>query len=356
MIRATAGAELCASHDNPNPKQYDCAKAIDQTYQGDVDLSTRVVVGDPVRKSDLHWSVPYNVKDDAGNEAVTVWRDVVVKEVDLASVEKHVRQEMLQSKDAEIKKAVQKAIREERVKWDREQKSSNSRTSRRNTQDTCPSCPPCECSSSDGSAGGGVVANPESCRAYCDNTPHSCIPGHDTMLHRWLDTVEGYLPPTLFPMMAIAFSFFMAWLILKFCATVFNPNEQQSYDYGRYGDAKEAMILQGTPDRTMQSPPPPKQSISAKKNDDSFFSPQTNGGGMQSPQPSATNNGFGFSSPQQRPQYNNGFTGNLSSPPPPHQQQQPWQTPAADYLNTPIIPDRDGNGVTPRRSATRPWS
>ena len=55
-------------------------KAFDQTYKGKVDLSEHVVVGEPIKKGHLRWSVPYDVTDDAGNRATTVWRDVVVEE------------------------------------------------------------------------------------------------------------------------------------------------------------------------------------------------------------------------------------------------------------------------------------
>ena len=34
MIRETAGAELCATHDHPNPSPDECVKAVDHTYKG----------------------------------------------------------------------------------------------------------------------------------------------------------------------------------------------------------------------------------------------------------------------------------------------------------------------------------
>ena len=63
-----------------------------------------MVVGEPVQKSSIRWSVPYNVKDVAGSRAHTVWRDVVVEEVDLANVE------------AEIQKAIDQALTVDRRK------------------------------------------------------------------------------------------------------------------------------------------------------------------------------------------------------------------------------------------------
>ena len=81
-----------------------------------MDLSRHVVVGEPVQKSSIRWSVPYNVKDAAGNRAHTVWRDIFVEEVDLANVEARVRQEVLQTRKAEIQKAVDQALAEDRRK------------------------------------------------------------------------------------------------------------------------------------------------------------------------------------------------------------------------------------------------
>ena len=62
----TAGAELCATHLNRNPDPSDCVQAHNVTYSGRVDLSKKVVVGEPIQKSNLPWSVPYDVKDELG--------------------------------------------------------------------------------------------------------------------------------------------------------------------------------------------------------------------------------------------------------------------------------------------------
>ena len=87
----------------------ECVQAYDQRHDGKVDLSGKVHVGDPEQKSALRWSVPYNVRDAAGNDAITVWRDVVVEEVESHEIAARVRNEALADMKKEIDKAVEKA-------------------------------------------------------------------------------------------------------------------------------------------------------------------------------------------------------------------------------------------------------
>ena len=92
VIKATSGAELCATKSNPNVSPADCVHAKDHTHKGIVDLTSRVIVGDPLPKHGVgsgshQWRVPYNVVDDAGNKAKTIWRDIIVEEVDIEDFE-----------------------------------------------------------------------------------------------------------------------------------------------------------------------------------------------------------------------------------------------------------------------------
>ena len=104
---------------------------------GDVDLTSRVVVGSLVEKSPLQWSVPYNVADAAGNHASTVWRDVVIEEVDIGDVEAKIRKEVMAAKDIAIQEAVLKAVAEERSKH-----VNTSKPSKANGE--CRACPKCQ--------------------------------------------------------------------------------------------------------------------------------------------------------------------------------------------------------------------
>ena len=159
MIRVTAGAELCATHTNAKPHPADCLKAIDKTHIGDIDLSSRVLVGEPVQKSPFEWKVPYNVMDDAGNSADTVWRDVIVEEVSLDEIEARIRREVLENKDEEIKEAVTLALEKEKqniiTTLDKVQ------TQPKKILNAFANCPPCVCPKDKG------IFSDEDCNKRC---------------------------------------------------------------------------------------------------------------------------------------------------------------------------------------------
>jgi hypothetical protein len=113
------------------------------TANGRVDLSREVVVGDPVQKSGLRWSVPYNVHDEAGNVADTVWRDVIVEEVKLQDIEKRIRNEILSQQKLEVERTVEKGVREERRRMEGLSTSVDTGSSK------CPVCDPCPTSTDD---------------------------------------------------------------------------------------------------------------------------------------------------------------------------------------------------------------
>lgn len=109
-IQISKGLELCASSSNTNPKH--CVRAIDQTPFGDVDLTSRVTIGElqllnkpPNKNLDpnaFYWRVPYEVQDDAGNQATTIYRYIQVKEVSLKEIQLHFKKE----KDEAIQNAL----------------------------------------------------------------------------------------------------------------------------------------------------------------------------------------------------------------------------------------------------------
>ena len=73
-------AALEASPDSlcPSGSRSPCAVALDPTMSGigTRDISSRIVVGDPIHLSGLSWKIPYDVSDEAGNAAATVFREV----------------------------------------------------------------------------------------------------------------------------------------------------------------------------------------------------------------------------------------------------------------------------------------
>ncbi|KAL7539216.1 hypothetical protein ACHAXR_009110 [Thalassiosira sp. AJA248-18] len=165
LIRSTSGAELCATSTKSNALPTDCVRAQDHTYKGIVDLTSRVSVGEPVPKDNasLQWKVAYNVVDDAGNEAETVWRDIIVEEVDINDFEQRANADALANRKDEVDRAVDDALTKERRK---QQQSGSS-----NSREACPQCEPCICSNNGQTqqrgSGSGTISRSE-CNATCD--------------------------------------------------------------------------------------------------------------------------------------------------------------------------------------------
>jgi len=179
MIKASAGAELCANAENKNyVKSSSCVSAYDYSWKGTIDLTDSVTVGELERVGDdikYHWRVPYNVIDSSGNHAETVWRDVIVEELSLEEFEKVIREDERQKAvDGAVSKAQDLSAgapsrenlnnlpdvlsRAGPAKQQREK-------GRRAPQDgglgvcpKCPSCPKCSCPNSKAD-----------CKLYCEN-------------------------------------------------------------------------------------------------------------------------------------------------------------------------------------------
>jgi hypothetical protein len=225
MIKSTQGAELCATSGNQRPRPSHCINAYDQTYKGKVDLSSRVVVGDPVRKSELHWAVPYNVKDDAGNEATTVWREVVVEEVDVDAMEAKIREEMKQENEAKTKHAVAAAVEAERKRLE---SNDNKRNSRRDAAvNSCPTCR--ECGGSEGikSVGDDVgdKISVAACEKMCEQMTQQCsatYQSHSVALVGWLEQVFPPVPVFMFIAICIISGIVVCMRLLW--NLVFNPS------------------------------------------------------------------------------------------------------------------------------------
>lgn len=194
MIKATDGAELCATHSKRNPNPFSCAIATDHTYLGHKDLSAKVTIGSPIKISQFEWKVPYNVVDDAGNAADTVWRRVIVEEVDLDELEEKIRKDILSDKEMAIKDAVQVALENER------------RNSATNPSLSQQSCPPCKCNESNVRSASSLNDCEKHCERFNVQTVGTCksgertVDGRETFLHNILDgfinLTSGVLSPT----------------------------------------------------------------------------------------------------------------------------------------------------------------
>ena len=238
-IRSTAGAELCAAHDNPSVKSSDCITAIDHTYKGKVDLSKRVIVGDPIQKSTLHWVVPYDVKDDAGNEAMTVYRDITVEEVALASMEKNIREEVAREEQRKKKRAIDVAIRDEKKKWEAESRAPTNNGSEK----SCPTCLPCVCSEAEN-------VDAASCSFHCSDMSETCRKlSDDNYIYKLLFLLEDTIPSNLVPMFVLSFLVIGLLFVIQWMATlIFNPRTYTNYDYGSYSSINDDMVLATRPE------------------------------------------------------------------------------------------------------------
>ncbi|CAB9515142.1 latent transforming growth factor beta binding protein 2 [Seminavis robusta] len=196
MMKSTQGAELCATHDNMRPRPVNCISAYDETYKGLVDLSSRVEIGDPVQKSPLHWAVPYNVKDDAGNAATTVWRDVVVDEVDFESMEHKIREDVKKAHDIKLKNAVARAVEEERKRIESTGKQRNRRDM---AIHTCPACPTCGEETSPKSVGSSDdrKIDVDECEKLCDARAGQCTANYSNFAIRIMIWMENWVAPEI---------------------------------------------------------------------------------------------------------------------------------------------------------------
>ncbi|GMI36376.1 hypothetical protein TeGR_g6612 [Tetraparma gracilis] len=145
LVRLAGGKELCATKENAGEVEAgDCAQAVDQP--GGVDLTGKIVVGDPVKHPTKKnwWRVAYNVADKAGNRADTVFRDVKVEELSLEELEEVIRKEAEEEKEKEVRKAVAAAVKKEKqaaakaVREATDKAAADARGNRR-----CPECPKC---------------------------------------------------------------------------------------------------------------------------------------------------------------------------------------------------------------------
>ena len=186
-------------------------------------------MGDPVPKDGVgarphQWRVPYDVADDAGNKAKTVWRDVIVEEVDIEDFERMAVQDEARSPNGDEDRSVTLASSKER------------RRSEASPQQVCPPCDPCKCNINQqkhhgGSNGGGDgMLSSVKCAAMCNDkiaaaemartSDKTCAPtfregGSDTFDHRIVQVLlvflEGMMGPSA--MMLLFLGCFIATVV-----------------------------------------------------------------------------------------------------------------------------------------------
>jgi len=352
MIASTNGLELCATPENASPQLKDCVYAYDETYKGKVDLSDRVTMGDPMWKSDTHWAVPYYVRDDAGNEAVAIYRDIVVQEVDIEKMEAAIRKDVAKSKQKEIDAAVNKALREERQR--NEASSSKNRRGSMSGQ-TCPPCPICDANASPSRSTAHDKFDVSLCDKICEERNQQCNWREENTWSSFFLSLAHR-----FPLPAFAVILGVGLLALLGFLGMFLPSISFNSQYDDYRSEERARLMQNSvtyhggyaapsQQQQQQRPPmgvgtrtphtpvgvaggPPRASMSRDTESDFFLSPSTTGGG-----------GEGFFSPQEsaRSQQMNGVVGLGTS-----------EDPNDIYRSPPIImpsPRNNGMGSDLRR-------
>lgn len=347
LIEATSGAELCATTSKPNVKPSNCVRAQDHTYKGIVDLSSRVSIGEPIPKGNLQWKAPYTVKDDAGNEAVTVWRDIIVEEVDIEDFESKVRTAALANQKEEVNRAVNEALANERRKQQQQQQQRNIKHS----QDPCPPCEPCNCGNNRQKMlqGAGMMTASD-CDALCDkmidaavstssaaarSSDSTCTPktyrdiggvatSNYQIVQEMLVFVEGLMGPSAMMLLLLGCTLATALYLLRRMITALffstGPNVR-TYYHTREDDDQERIMMQnvsyyrspvapsssssrGASNTHTTTPgsgasassntsssgprPPPRASISSQqRNGSGIFSPLANGGGLANGTPAS---------------------------------------------------------------------
>ena len=316
MIKATSGAELCATSAKPNVQPLDCIRAKDHTYKGVVDLTGRVSVGEPISKdgSPLHWRVPYNVMDDAGNKAKTVWRDINVEEVDLDDFERKTKSEILANRKDEVDNSIKEALIKER-------KRVAAMNENNKVSSECSACKPCNCKGQN--SNGNLITFAE-CNKMCEdkiaeaassavNGDRTCTPSYlegvspniasgNKFIHNTIAVMEGLIGPSAFIFLLMGCTLAtLLYVFSRMIGALFStgPNVQ-TYYHSSDDDEREKVMMQNvsyyrspTPSNgTRQSPGsvssiprPPTASMSSQRN--GIFSPQqnrTNGGTPQQQQ------------------------------------------------------------------------
>lgn len=256
-----------------------------------------MTVGEPQRKSPLHWVVPYDVKDQAGNKAATVWRNVVVEEVNLNDVEAKILADVQKDQSAVVQRAVDKALKEDRVKREKAEAVQSPR-GRRNTAATaaknCPVCPKCECS-------GDVRFDESFCDAICETRAQTCARRDESAIVAVMMWMEDMFPPTLVPVILLCAVVAGCVLLLRWTMTLlFNPRAYQQNQYNQqYAMSDErGRDMQGAVTYHQPGPMPPTASLSTRGSDTfmtppqhhaSFASPTMNGQGSLLVQPREEN-------------------------------------------------------------------
>lgn len=234
-----------------------------------------------MRQTPLHWKVPYDVVDEAGNSADTVWRDVMVEEVDLEEFETKIRQDVVDDRQALINAAVKKAVEEDRRKRSIEGRAV-ARTSSKNED--------CACDYTG-------KFDEAMCNAICEKRMGYCAVNEYSWTIRALLWLESFIFPSLAPVILFLFVVVILgaavrWLWALLFAVKDNRNRNNPYiNEERQRAMRDAVQYfpsapQPSPSvpqnggRSSSSPFPPRDSLSlgsASRQEQGIFSPHSPG-------------------------------------------------------------------------------
>ena len=184
--------------------------------------------------------MPYNVVDDAGNKAKTVYRTIRVEEIDLSGIERRIRDEILADKQREIDRAVAVAVEKERRK---------SPTDPRGAQ-KCSPCPECICPDkrnglSDAQCKSICDERIKAEQGTCPNIERPQTLAKDT-LHPLVGEVfsffESFLSASfVLTILLCTFAFFVLWLVRCIMNAAFSPRD--AYYYTKEDEERERAML-----------------------------------------------------------------------------------------------------------------
>ena len=256
-------------------------------------LSSSVQVGEPEPKNNdgppLQWKVSYNVMDDAGNKAKTVWRDIIVEEVDIDDFERKAKADVATKAN-----------------------EPSTKQRRNNNKRDCPPCDPCNCNNAQRQQGGngGGLSSAE-CNAECDSKIAAALAASSTgsadkarctlpnegvsrlshqVIQKMLVYLEGLLGPSALMLLLLGCTLAtILYVMSRVMAALFfgtGPHTRTYYHHTHEDDEREKIMLQnvsyyrsptpssnGSASRGGQSPGsssgpprPPTTSISSQRN------------------------------------------------------------------------------------------
>ena len=249
LIQASDGVELCISSETyRSGEKIECFHAFDKTYKGDVNLSDRVVVGNPIPVPGQMkmWRVPYDVIDHAGNRADTVYRVVEIEELSFQEYER----QLLEEQESVIQKRVA-ALETELEQYKQNNNISSRGRNKRDNKRNCPKCPTCpEC-----------ICKEADCRQFCSNassnekSPNECpsIPASSApfLVYSLIEFVDLIPSFTLSLASLIVFTLFLL-IVSRLANSLGTVNRANTIDENRERVMRDSI--------TYFSPPPSQRS------------------------------------------------------------------------------------------------